>query len=161
MSTEKVDAILPGSATQNNEGKMRKYLIFMINDEGRGSLRLGIDAEYVVEILNNYSSTYLPMVPGYIRGVFNMRGQIIPIMDIRMRLDKSPCESNLLIVINYNEVQVGLLVDMVDRILDIDETTITTVPSQESQRFVSGMCTLPDQSGTLLILNCEQLFAHE
>ena len=34
MSTEKVDAILPGSATQNNEGKMRKYLIFMINDEG-------------------------------------------------------------------------------------------------------------------------------
>lgn len=161
MSTEKVDAILPGSATQNNEGKMRKYLIFMINDEGRGSLRLGIDAEYVVEILNNYSSTYLPMVPGYIRGVFNMRGQIIPIMDIRMRLDKSPCESNLLIVINYNEVQVGLMVDMVDRILDIDETTITTVPSQESQRFVSGMCTLPDQSGTLLILNCEQLFAHE
>ena len=161
MSTEKVDAILPGSATQNNEGKMRKYLIFMINDEERGSLRLGIDAEYVVEILNNYSSTYLPMVPGYIRGVFNMRGQIIPIMDIRMRLDKSPCESNLLIVINYNEVQVGLMVDMVDRILDIDETTITTVPSQESQRFVSGMCTLPDQSGTLLILNCEQLFAHE
>ena len=161
MSTEKVDAILPGSATQNNEGKMRKYLIFMINDEERGSLRLGIDAEYVVEILNNYSSTYLPMVPGYIRGVFNMRGQIIPIMDIRLRLDKSPCESNLLIVINYNEVQVGLMVDMVDRILDIDETTITTVPSQESQRFVSGMCTLPDQSGTLLILNCEQLLAHE
>ena len=161
MSTEKVDAILPGSATQNNEGKMRKYLIFMINDEERGSLRLGIAAEYVVEILNNYSSTYLPMVPGYIRGVFNMRGQIIPIMDIRLRLDKSPCESNLLIVINYNEVQVGLMVDMVDRILDIDETTITTVPSQESQRFVSGMCTLPDQSGTLLILNCEQLFAHE
>ena len=114
-----------------------------------------------MEILNNYSSTYLPMVPGYIRGVFNMRGQIIPIMDIRMRLDKSPCESNLLLVINYNEVQVGLRVDMVDRILDIDETTITTVPSQESQRFVSGMCTLPDQSGTLLILNCEQLFAHE
>lgn len=161
MSTEKVDAILPGSATQNNEGKMRKYLIFMINDEERGSLRLGIDAEYVVEILNNYSSTYLPMVPGYIRGVFNMRGQIIPIMDIRLRLDKSPCLSNLLIVINYNEVQVGLMVDMVDRILDIDESTITTVPSQESQRFVSGMCTLPDQSGTLLILNCEQLFAHE
>lgn len=161
MSTEKVDAILPGSATQNNEGKMRKYLIFMINDEERGSLRLGIDAEYVVEILNNYSSTYLPMVPGYIRGVFNMRGQIIPIMDIRLRLDKSPCESNLLIVINYNEVQVGLMVDMVDRILDIDESTITTVPSQESQRFVSGMCTLPDQTGTLLILNCEQLFAHE
>ena len=161
MSTEKVDAILPGSAKQNNEGKMRKYLIFMINDEERGSLRLGIDAEYVVEILNNYSSTYLPMVPGYIRGVFNMRGQIIPIMDIRLRLDKSPCESNLLIVINYNEVQVGLMVDMVDRILDIDESTITTVPSQESQRFVSGMCTLPDQTGTLLILNCEQLFAHE
>lgn len=160
MSTEKVDAILPGSAKQNNEGKVSKYLIFTINDEEGGSLRLGIDAAYVVEILNNYSATYLPMVPSYIRGVFNMRGQIIPIMDIRLRLDKSPCESNLLIVINYNDVQVGVMVDMVDRILDIDESTITTVPSQESQRFVSGMCTLPDQSGTLLILNCEQLFAH-
>ena len=51
----------------------RKYLIFVVDD-----LRIGLDAEYVVEILNGYTVTYLPMMPDYIRGIFNMRGQIIP-----------------------------------------------------------------------------------
>ena len=57
----------------------RKYLIFITDD-----LRLGVDAEYVVEILNTHTATYLPMMPDYICGIYNMRGQIIPIMDIRL-----------------------------------------------------------------------------
>ena len=133
----------------------RKYLIFITDD-----LRLGVDAEYVVEILNTHTATYLPMMPDYIRGIFNMRGQIIPIMDIRLRLGKPLAEEGILIVIDYNNNQLGIQVDSVDLMLDIPLESIVPIPSQSAQKLVSGMCTLPDGSGTMLVLDCEQLIAH-
>lgn len=135
----------------------RNYLIFVVDD-----LKLGLDAEYVVEILNHHTATYLPMMPDYIRGIFNMRGQIIPIMDIRLRLGKCPNENeDLLIVLDYNGTQLGILVDTVESMLDIPKASITPIPSQSTQRLVSGMCTLPDGSGTMLVLDCDQLIPHE
>ena len=141
---------------QEDEGAgSRKHLIFTVDD-----LKIGIDAEQVVEIMNAYSATYLPMMPSYIQGVFNMRGQIIPIMDIRLRLGKPPAEEGILIVIDYNNNQLGIQVDSVDLMLDIPVESIVPIPSQSAQKLVSGMCTLPDGSGTMLVLDCEQLIAH-
>ena len=135
----------------------RKYLIFITDD-----LRLGVDAEYVVEIMNTHTATYLPMMPDYIRGIFNMRGQIIPIMDIRLRLGKPSSDSgSLLVVLNYNGTQLGILVDSVEAMLDIPNDSILPIPSQSAQKLVSGMCTLPDGSGTMLVLDCDQLIPHE
>ena len=145
------------NAVQEDEGvDSRKYLIFTVDD-----LKIGIDAEQVVEIMNAYSATYLPMMPSYIQGVFNMRGQIIPIMDIRLRLGKPPAEEGILIVIDYNNNQLGIQVDSVDLMLDIPVESIVPIPSQSAQKLVSGMCTLPDGSGTMLVLDCEQLIARD
>ena len=132
----------------------RKHLIFVTDN-----LKLGLDAEYVVEILNHHTVTYLPMMPDYIQGIFNMRGQIIPIMDIRQRLGKPPLEDgeSLLVVLNYNETQIGILVDSVELMIDIPKDSIVPIPSRSAQKLVSGMCTLPDGSGTMLVLDCEQL----
>ena len=63
----------------------QKFLIFLCD-----GLRLGVVAEWVVEILTNLPITYLPMMPDYIPGIINMRGQIIPIVDVRLRLGKMP-----------------------------------------------------------------------
>ena len=144
------------SPVQEDEGAgSRKHLIFTVDD-----LKIGIDAEQVVEIQNSYTATYLPMMPDYILGIFNMRGQIIPIMDIRLRLGKPPADENILIVIDYNNNQLGIQVDSVDLMLDIPVESIVPIPSQSTQKLVSGMCTLPDGSGTMLVLDCEQLIAH-
>ena len=133
----------------------RKYLIFVV-----GNLKIGLDAEYVVEIMSSYTATYLPVMPGYIEGIFNMRGQIIPIMDIRLRLGKCPYEGrSLLVVLDYNDTQLGINVDAVELMLDIPNESIVPIPSQSAQKLVSGMCTLPDGSGTMLVLDCEQLIA--
>ena len=136
------------------EIQSEKYLI-CVSD----SLLYGIVAEQVVEIQNSYAATYLPMMPDYILGIFNMRGQIIPIMDIRLRLGKLPAEEGILIVIDYNNNQLGIQVDSVDLMLDIPNDSIVPIPSQSAQKLVSGMCTLPDGSGTMLVLDCEQLIA--
>ena len=150
------DDELDGAVQEDEGASSRKYLIFTVDD-----LKIGIDAEQVVELLNGYNATYLPMMPDYILGIYNMRGQIIPIMDIRLRLGKPPLEEGILIVLDYNNNQLGIQVDSVDLMLDIPVGSIVPIPSQSAQKLVSGMCTLPDGSGTMLVLDCEQLISHE
>ena len=144
------------SAQAEEQVDSQKFLIFMTDD-----LKLGVVAEYVVEILNNQSITYLPMVPDFIRGIINMRGQIIPIVDIRLRLGKYPAENNLVIVLNVEGVFLGILVDAVDQMLDIAKAEILPVPVQSTQLLVSGMCSLPDGSGTMMVLDCAQLMPND
>jgi len=135
----------------------QKYLIFMASH-----LKLGVVAEDVVEILNNQVITYLPMVPDYIRGIINMRGQMIPILDICSRMGlPSREEDSLVVVINLGDVQLGILVDGVDQMLDIPRANIHPLPANSAQLLVSGMCSLPDGSGTMMVLDCEQLLPHD
>lgn len=135
----------------------QKYLIFMA-----GHLKLGVVAEDVVEILNNQLITYLPMLPDFIRGIINMRGQMIPILDIRARLGMDPKEDDsLVVVINLGDVQLGILVDAVDQMLDIPKVNLLPMPANSTQLLVSGMCSLPDGSGTMMVLDCEQLMPHD
>ncbi len=134
----------------------QKYLIFMCDN-----LKLGVTAECVVEILTNQPITYLPMLPDFIRGIINMRGQMVPIIDIRARLGKLPKEDCLVVVLNLGDVQLGILVDAVDQMIDIPKTNILPMPAHSTQLLVSGMCSLPDGSGTMMVLDCEQLLPND
>lgn len=135
----------------------QKYLIFMA-----AHLKLGVVAEDVVEILNNQIITYLPMLPTFIRGIINMRGQMIPILDIRARLGlEIREEDSLVVVLNLGDVQLGILVDAVDQMLDIPKANILPMPANSTQMLVSGMCSLPDGSGTMMVLDCEQLLPND
>ena len=137
--------------TAVNEVQTEKYLIFVSD-----SLRYGLNAEQVKEIITNYSITYLPRVPHYIRGIVNLRGQIIPIIDIRLRLGKPTEEDNCFIVVEMDNGQIGILVDGVEKMVDIPMDSILPMPTQNEQKLVSGMCSLPD-GGTMLILDCDAL----
>ncbi|MCI8524451.1 MAG: chemotaxis protein CheW [Oscillospiraceae bacterium] len=133
----------------------QKFLIFLTDE-----LKFGIDAENVVEIITSYSITYLPMVPDYIRGIINLRGQMVPIWDVRLRLGKEEKEDCLIVVLNIDGTYLGVLVDSVDQMIDIPRTSMLPVPAHNAQQLVSGMCTLPDGSGTMMVLDCDQLL-HE
>lgn len=134
----------------------QKYLIFLT-----GNLKFGVNADCVVEIITNHAITFLPMVPDHIRGIINLRGQMVPIVDIRLRLGKMPREECLIIVLNIESTQIGILVDSVEQMIDIPKRSILPVPAQSAQHFVSGMCSLPDHAGTMLVLECAQLLLHE
>lgn len=140
-----------------------KFLIFHTDD-----LLFGVDASTVVEIITNHAVTRLPVVPDYVNGIINLRGLIIPIIDIRRRLGKPSQDDCSIIVINVYGTQVGVLVDWVDRMVDIPNGTILPVPAQSQQsatKMISGMSSLPDgnaggTSGTMLVLDCDMLI-HE
>ena len=127
------------------------YLVF-----SSANLMYGIKAELVKDIITDYTITYLPQVPNYVKGVINLRGQIIPVVDIRLRLGK-PEEKNFCgIVVDVDGNMVGILVDMVEQMVDVPLDSILPVPTSNGQAMVSGMCTLPD-GNTMLELDCELL----
>ncbi len=130
---------------------IRKFLTFVSD-----GLFFGIDASYVTEIIINHNITFLPMVPYYIKGIINLRGQIIPIVDIRLRMNKPECvkedNSNCIIVLNIDTVMIGILVDSVRQVLDVDTSMISPPTANNYEELVNGMITLSDES-TMLVLD--------
>lgn len=145
-----------GLDQEEDTSDTRKFLIFVTD-----GLKLGVDAAYVVEIITNHTITHLPMLPHYMSGIINLRGQIIPIMNMRDRLGKEDKDDCLVVVLNIDGTQLGLLVDAVDQMIDIPKDSVLPVPAQNHQKFVSGMCSLPDGSGTMMVLACQKLLSHE
>lgn len=140
--------------TENiDNSNLERYLTFRSD-----GLNYAIDTLYVIEIINNYAITVLPMVPSYITGIINLRGAIVPILDIRSKMNKSPTDiSNgySIIVLNVNTVGLGIIIDEVSQVVDIDQTKISSMPINNHQELVNGMITLGDD--TLLFMDCEQL----
>ena len=136
------------------ELQTNKYLI-CISD----GLLYGIDAEQVETIITDHTLTRLPRVPHYVRGIINLRGQIIPIIDIRLRLGKPQADENCIMVVNLGSDSMGILVDGVDKMVDVSRDSILPMPTQNPQKLISGMCSLSDGK-TLLILDCS-LLLHE
>ncbi len=139
------------ASVEEVEIQTTKFLIFKTEE-----LLFGVNASSVVEILTNHNTTKLPMVPDYVNGIINLRGLIIPIIDIRRRLGKESKEDCSIIVINVYGTQVGVLVDWVDRMVDVADGTILPVPAKNEQKMISGMSSLPD-GGTMLVLDCDEL----
>ena len=117
-----------------------KYLLFCSDN-----LLFGVSADYVVEIITNHAITKLPLVPNYIRGIINLRGQIIPIVDIRLLLGQPSQSDNCIIILNIEDTLVGILVDTVQKMIDVDTALILPSPSQDTRNLVSGMCSLSEE----------------
>lgn len=149
FSADEID-LAPGEHMQDNM-ETQKYLLFVSD-----TLLFGVMADYVVEIITHHAITALPLVPSYVRGIINLRGQIIPIVDIRRLLGQEPAEGDCMIILNISDTLVGILVDTVQRMLDIATDTILPSPSKDCQNLVSSMCSLPDGS-TMLVFDCQQL----
>lgn len=138
---------------------IKKYLIFSSN-----SKLFGVETDYVETILTETAITFVPMLPGHIRGVINMRGLIVPIIDFRLLLGQGMEESDCVVVLREEDTYVGILVDDVDEMEDVSRRQILPVPSQSNQslhNLVSGMCSLPDGAGTMMVLDCHFLLSQQ
>ena len=94
-------------------------------------LTIGVSTNYVIEIITNHIITMVPLVPNYVKGIINLRGQIIPIIDIRLRMGKPSIEytsSTCIIVLNINSISIGIIVDAVQQVMDIDQSKVSPVP---------------------------------
>lgn len=123
------------------------------------NLIFGVSTNYIIEIITDHIITPVPMMPGYVKGIINLRGQIVPIIDIRLRLGKPEIpytNHTCIIVLNVNSVVLGIVVDAVDQVLNIDYSKISTVPNHDQEELVSNMMSLSDHH-VVLFLDCETL----
>lgn len=110
-----------------------------------------VDIMSVREIRGWSAATPLPQSPSYMRGVINLRGAVLPIMDLAERLDlppTQPSERSVIIVVQVGERLVGLLVDAVSDILSINPEQIQPTPDvgcDQAKAFVRGLITIDDR----------------
>lgn len=118
-----------------------KYLLFHIGNE-----MYGIGIMHVTDIIELQKITSVPDMPEYIKGVINLRGRVIPVMDLRLRFRMKSREYDdrtCIIIINVNDVAIGLIVDTVSEVRDIFEKDIDPPPEfkseDASERYISGL----------------------
>lgn len=136
-----------------------KYLIFKIEEES-----YGIDIKYVTEIIGIQSITPVPELPEYIRGIINLRGIIIPVMDIRVRFkmpQKDYNDRTCIIVIDVENISIGLIIDTVSEVITIEEDNIVQPPENTmiSNKYIKGIGKVDDE--VKLLLDCRRILGEE
>ena len=117
-----------------------KYLTFHLAGED-----YGIEIQYVIEIIGIQTITDVPDMPTFIRGVINLRGKVVPIMDVRARFSIEAREYDdrtCIIVVNIDNTEVGLVVDEVSEVADIPEENVEPAPKTHKNNedsYIQGM----------------------
>ena len=128
------------------------FLTFMSD-----GLIFGVSTENVIEIITNYMIRPLPMVPDYIRGIINLRGQVLPVMDIRLRMNKPFREytsTTCIIILEIQSTLIGIVVDSVLQVQDIDIAGASPIPIENRQELTNAMISLDDGT-VVLLLDCD------
>lgn len=155
-----------GDSVQVAGDQYRQYLTFLV-----GKDNFGINILDVKEIIEIGNITRIPKTPDYIRGVINLRGNVVPVIDLSARLDRQRSEITKLSCIVLVEVEVhgeaqiiGALVDQVNEIIDIPEAHIQPAPDFGTDirtDFIQAMGRVDDNFIILLaidrILSVEEL----
>lgn len=141
---------------QEEDTQHGKYLTFQLGKEV-----FGIEISYVTEIIGIQQITYVPEVPDYVKGIINLRGKIIPVIDVRLKFKKPPVEYDdrtCVIVIDIKDTSIGLIVDCVSEVIDIKDDSIVPPPSYKTgfqNKYIKGIGKVGEN--VKLLLDCEKI----
>ena len=146
----------------DNDSQKDKYVTFKSGNE-----YFGIKIEYVNEIIVYQEITEIPETEEYIKGLINLRGKIIPVIDVRIRFKQEPFEYNdrtWIIVLNVKELVVGLIVEKIAEVVEITEGNILPNPKigkadRSQNKYVYGIGKVGDE--VKLLLDPERLLNDE
>ncbi|MDP4145758.1 MAG: chemotaxis protein CheW [Bacillota bacterium] len=133
-----------------------KYLIFSLGTE-----EYGIEIKNVIEIIGMQTITEIPDIPSCVKGIINLRGKIIPVMDIRLRFNKEARDYDdrtCIVVIEIERDSLGLVVDRVIEVAGIAEEGISEPPSVSKSyynSYIKGIAKL--NNSVKLIVDCSKL----
>lgn len=136
-----------------------RFLTFSVGKES-----YGIEIRYVKEIIGMQEITEIPELPNHIKGVINLRGTIIPVMDVRLRFKKQYREYNdrtCIVVTDISEISIGLIVDNVSEVLTIEDENIIPPPNIKNgfhNHYVKSIGKV--QSEIKLLLDCDKLLSY-
>jgi purine-binding chemotaxis protein CheW len=146
------------------ESAITSYLSFRLGDE-----MFATDVSKVLEILELCPITKVPRAPGYMRGVINLRGKVLPVLDTRLKFGMAVANDDVdtcIIVLNVNldgnALQLGALVNSVEEVLELGHEQIEPPPSLGSRfnpEYMVGM--VKRDEAFIMILDVDKVFSEE
>lgn len=137
----------------------KKHIIFELNDE-----YYGLPIKHVISIEKPSQTTRIPNAPDYVNGVINMRGDVIPVIDLRKKLgigNSDQGEDTRIIVVSQEDIIAGLMVDSSSEVLEIGREDIDTPPIDENNQLIDFVNGIGKVKGKLIILlNLEKILEH-
>jgi len=141
-----------------NEGRILQLVTFKVDNE-----EFAVDILKVQEINKMINITHIPNAPPFVEGVINLRGKIIPIVDLRKRLGfegKSYDKSTRIIVIELEGIVLGFIVDSVSEVLRISDSTVEPPPALVAgveSDYIEGVGKLDNR--LLILLELKKIFS--
>ena len=138
----------------------RQYLTFLVGNE-----EYGMDILKVQEIKGFAPPTSVPNTPAYIRGVMNLRGTVIPVLDLRVKFnlpDPQYTKFTVIVVANLGERTIGLVVDAVSDVLEIRDSDVEPPPdlvTDAQTAFITGMVTKTER--LIMLMDVDQVINPE
>ena len=145
---------------ERKDGSLLQLVTFNISQE-----EFGVDILKVQEIIRTMEITKVPRSPAFVEGVINLRGKVIPIIDLRKRFGMAPRDHDnqtRIIVIELHHMIVGFVVDSVSEVLRIPASTVEPPPAVVSgieSDYISGVGKLDDR--LLILIDLEKLLSSE
>ncbi|WP_097025906.1 chemotaxis protein CheW [Clostridium peptidivorans] len=124
-----------------------QVVIFTLSNE-----QFAVETARVQGINDMMEITKVPNAPSYIKGLINLRGNVISLLDINLilNLQKIDTTQNNIIILHMEEELVGIVVDKVDEVLEIDEDIIERVEDEQMELYVKGVINFKDRIVTLI-----------
>ncbi|HUI69634.1 MAG TPA: chemotaxis protein CheW [Spirochaetia bacterium] len=132
-------------------GEVKQLISFAVGEEV-----YGFELQHVKEVIRMREITWLPETPSYVQGIINLRGQVIPVIDLREKFGLPSTEATAetrVIVVEVEESVVGMVVDSADEVVRLPESQFEpppTVLSKESQSYITAVGKQEDRLITLL-----------
>jgi purine-binding chemotaxis protein CheW len=146
------------STPEQNEDTLKgRFLTFPILNEA-----YGIEIMYVTQIVGIQPITQVPEMPYFMKGIINLRGKIVPMLDMRLRFGKPEREYDdrtCIIVIDFNGKTVGLIVDRVSEVITIQDGDIDALPVSSGSGYIKGIG--KTDSGIILLIDCFKLLSED
>ena len=143
------------SDVQNNN----RFLTFFIEDE-----QYGLDISRIKEIITLMPITHIPKTPDFVKGVINLRGSIIPVIDVRLKFGIAAVEPTVdtaIIIYEIDNVSIGFIVDYVEDVVTINTDVISDAPdfgASIDTTFIAGVAEIKE--GVIMILDLKNIFDH-
>ncbi|MDM8537399.1 chemotaxis protein CheW [Desulfobacterales bacterium HSG17] len=157
QSPSTIDAAIKATTT-----KLGKYLTFKLNEE-----EYGIGIIKVKEIIGMMTITSVPRTPEFVKGVVNLRGKVIPIIDLRLKfsMEAIPYSERTCIIVveidsNDATVLIGIVVDAVSEVLNINEDEIEETPTFGTEldtEYILGMAKM--EGAVKILLNIDKVLS--
>ena len=145
---------------ENNENKVDVENSINLVTFKLGNNEYAIDIMQAKEIIKMEKITLIPNAPDYVEGVINLRGNIIPIVDLKKRfnLEENDGEKNTgIIIVKIDDVDMGIIIDAISKVVSIATSNIQPPPmlSGIGQKYIKGVAKLEDK--LLVVLDLEKL----